>query len=202
MNIPKVVSDRADELALELATLPVARRQGLNIYGPYMILKDENLRIKYTARLDSFVKIECGEGAYIGDYVHVASFCHLGIGGGVLILEDGVSTASGAKLVTGSNVAGRGHGCSASDPRGVIVKSFVWVKRNAVVFCNAVVLPGVTIGENAVIGAGAVVTKDVPAFEVWGGVPARKMGDVPESRQRCPDMAIKNGGSAAWRNFK
>lgn len=179
MKIPKAVNERERELERHLTTLAIARRQGLTVYGPYVILESDKLRIMYTARIDSFVKIECGAGTYIGDYVHVASFCHLGIGGGVLILEDGVSTASGAKIVTGSNVAGRGHGCSAVDPRGVIVKSFVWVKRNAVIFCNAVVLPGVTIGENAVIGAAAVVTKDVPAFEVWGGVPAVKMGDVP-----------------------
>ena len=182
MKIPTAVSERERELERELPTLAIARRQGLTVYGPYMFLESDTLRIKYTARIDSFVKIECGRGAYIGDYVHVASFCHLGIGGGLLILDDGVSIASGAKVVTGSNVAGRGHGCSAVDPRGVKMKSFVWIKRNAVVFCNAVVLPGVIVGENAVIGAGAVVTKDVPDFEVWGGVPARKMGELPGSR--------------------
>jgi acetyltransferase-like isoleucine patch superfamily enzyme len=40
---------------------------------------------------------------------------------------------------------------------------------------GAVVLPGVTIGEGATVGAGAVVTDDVPAGQVWLGVPARKM---------------------------
>lgn len=42
--------------------------------------------------------------------------------------------------------------------------------------CRVVVLPGVLIGNGAVIAAGAVVTKSVPAYEIWGGVPARKLG--------------------------
>src|SRR5690606_26050320 len=46
-----------------------------------------------------------------------------------------------------------------------------------VIFANATVCPGVTIGDGAVIAAGAVVTKDVPAWEIWAGVPARKIGE-------------------------
>jgi len=41
---------------------------------------------------------------------------------------------------------------------------------------NAIVLPGVTIGDGAVIAAGAIVTKDVPANTIVGGVPAKKLG--------------------------
>ena len=37
------------------------------------------------------------------------------------------------------------------------------------------ILPGVTIGEGAVVAGGAVVTKDIPSFEIWGGVPAKKI---------------------------
>jgi len=43
---------------------------------------------------------------------------------------------------------------------------------------------GMTIGDGAVIGANAVVTKNVPAWEVWAGVPARKIGEAREWRQR------------------
>ena len=47
------------------------------------------------------------------------------------------------------------------------------VKKGAVIGANATMLPGVTIGENSMIGAGSVVTLDVPANEVWFGNPAK-----------------------------
>lgn len=47
------------------------------------------------------------------------------------------------------------------------------IKRNASIGAAAVILGGVTIGENALIGAGSVVTKDVPADELWVGNPAK-----------------------------
>ena len=54
---------------------------------------------------------------------------------------------------------------------GVRVGNGVWLGA------GAALLPGVTVGEGAVIGANAVVTKPVPAFEIWGGNPARKIGE-------------------------
>jgi len=49
----------------------------------------------------------------------------------------------------------------------------VKIEDGADIGAGCIILPGVTIGEGAVIGAGSVVTKDVPAYEVWAGVPAR-----------------------------
>jgi acetyltransferase-like isoleucine patch superfamily enzyme len=48
-----------------------------------------------------------------------------------------------------------------------------WVKKGASIGANATVLGGLTIGENALVGAGSVVTKDIPANELWVGNPAR-----------------------------
>jgi acetyltransferase-like isoleucine patch superfamily enzyme len=49
----------------------------------------------------------------------------------------------------------------------VVIHDYAWVS------CRVVILPGVTIGEGAVVAAGAVVTKDVPPYTVVGGVPAK-----------------------------
>ncbi len=61
---------------------------------------------------------------------------------------------------------------SCGDQGGpVIVGDRVWVS------CRTVILPGVTLGEGAVIAAGAVVTKDAEPFGIYAGVPARKIGE-------------------------
>ena len=56
----------------------------------------------------------------------------------------------------------------------VVIEDGVWTGA------NVIILKGVTIGQRAIIGAGSVVTKNVPAGEIWAGNPARKIGDAPE----------------------
>lgn len=58
------------------------------------------------------------------------------------------------------------------------------VKRGASIGSNATILPGVVVGERALIAAGAVVTKNVPDFAIVVGVPARVVGDVRSDTAR------------------
>jgi acetyltransferase-like isoleucine patch superfamily enzyme len=53
----------------------------------------------------------------------------------------------------------------------------VVIGRNVWLGCHVTVLPGVTIGDNSIVGAGAVVTKNIPPNETWAGVPAKKIAD-------------------------
>lgn len=148
------------------------------IYEPVVILKPEMIEWGDGCRVDSFTKLEAGEGCTFGRWCHIASFAHLGIGGGRLILGDGVAISSGVRVVTGSNTQD-GLFMSAAAPKEeqVVKKSLVTIKIGAFIGSNAVILPGVTVGEYAIVGAGAVVTKDVPNAEIWAGVPARKIGE-------------------------
>ena len=52
------------------------------------------------------------------------------------------------------------------------------IKEGASIGANATILPGITIGENAMIGAGSVVLNDVPSNTLWVGNPARKVKDI------------------------
>jgi len=148
-------------------------------FEPIVTTRDEQIAIGAHSRVDSFCKLEGGRGLRIGQFVHIASFCHLNIGGGELIIEDGAACASGVKIVTGGNRP-NSESCSASAPLDQQVLEFgrVRLARNACLYTNVVVLPNITIGEGARVAAGSVVTKDVPPYEIWAGVPARKIGDV------------------------
>ena len=58
--------------------------------------------------------------------------------------------------------------------QAITIEEDVWIGT------EAVILKGVTIGRGAIIAAGSVVTKSVGAFEIWGGVPAKKVRMRPE----------------------
>ena len=103
--------------------------------------------------------IDFGKNVFIN---HACSFLDMG---GITI-EDDVLIGPRVNLTT------ENHPLNPSDRRALITKPIV-IKRRAWIGAGATILPGVTIGENAVIAAGAVVSKDVPANTVFGGIPAK-----------------------------
>jgi acetyltransferase-like isoleucine patch superfamily enzyme len=69
------------------------------------------------------------------------------------------------------------------------VRQPVRIGRDAVISAGAIILPGVTVGEFAIVREGAVVEQDVPAFTMVGGVPARVIQQLPRERIRTSDQA-------------
>ena len=157
--------------------------ENVTIHEPSVILKPEMVEIGDGARIDSFVKIEGGQGVTLGRWVHVGSFAHVNIGGGRLIVGEGVAICSGAKVLSGSNMkSGEFMSCAAPADRQVIERRVTVLEDQSYVGSGAIVLPGLRLGRGAVVGAGAVVTHDVPPWEIWAGVPAKRIG----MRERAP----------------
>lgn len=119
------------------------------------------------SKVGTFVEIQ--KGAKIGARCKISS--HTFICEGVTI-EDEVFVGHGV-MFTNDLVprATNSDGSPQTDADWACVKTFV--KRGASIGSNATLLCGITIGERALIGAGAVVTKDVPADAVVVGNPAR-----------------------------
>lgn len=89
--------------------------------------------------------------------------------GGPLVIGDNVDIAQEAVIWTLGHDPHDDHHRDKGGP--VTIGDHAWIGH------RAVIMPGVTIGRGAVVAAGAVVTKDVPAMAIVAGVPARPVGE-------------------------
>ncbi|MGJ1350261.1 sugar O-acetyltransferase [Sphingobacterium siyangense] len=114
--------------------------------------------------------INYGKNTTIGKNVFINFDCvFLDLGG--IIIEDDVLIAPKVSLLT------EGHPIEAEKRQSLTVAT-IHIKKNAWIGANATILPGVTIGENAVVAAGSVVSKDVPDNTVVGGIPAKIIKNI------------------------
>jgi acetyltransferase-like isoleucine patch superfamily enzyme len=109
--------------------------------------------------------INYGRHTKIGKNVFINFDCVFLDFGGITI-EDGVFIAPKVSLLT------EGHPLAAASRHSLTVAP-IHIKANAWIGASATILQGVTIGENAVVATGAVVSKDVPDNTVVGGIPAK-----------------------------
>ena len=103
--------------------------------------------------------IRLGKNVFIN---HACSFLDLC----PITIEDDVMIGPKVNLIT------ENHPLDPKDRKTVLLKPIV-VRRNAWIGAGATILPGVTIGENAVVAAGAVVSRDVPPNSIVAGIPAK-----------------------------
>lgn len=164
----------------KLARRLEANAEGLKIRGPLDLRGEGRLRLGKDVVIDAFVTIHCGGTGWGPDDSLVEIGDRAYIGPQVVIFgAGGVRIGADALLSPGVVVASHQH-TPSSDEAVTASKSIrygpVDIARGAWIGANATVLPGISIGENAVVGAGAVVTRDVGPGEMVVGVPAAPRG--------------------------
>jgi acetyltransferase-like isoleucine patch superfamily enzyme len=144
---------------------------GVLIFHPENVSIGDDVYVGHGAMLKGYYKNEMviGRGTWIGQG------CFFHSAGGIRIGAN-VGVGPQVKIFTSWHIEeGRGKPILHSK----IEFAPVVVEDDVDLGIGTTVMPGVTIGRGAQIGAGAVITRDVPAYEVWIGVPARKLRDRP-----------------------
>ncbi len=154
---------------------------GVSIWNP------DKVSIGDDSHIDTNVKIEGGESVSIGSHVHIASNVLLQ-GGGGLAIGDYADVAAGSLIYSAVNHHSDGRSdrfyemssCAPAD-RQFIKKAPVRIEKSAFVGLNSVVMPGVTLGEGALVGACSFVNSDVPSCKIAVGAPIRVIGERPHA---------------------
>ena len=137
---------------------------------------------EYNALVKELFKGNIGEGSMVRQGVHIIMGDRVKVGNhvsimynfvcmsrGGVVIEDDVSIAANTQILTNNH--------DEHEHRILLCKPVI-IKKNAWIGAGVTILPGVTGGENAIVGAGAVVTKDVPDNSVVVGVPAKVIKTV------------------------
>jgi acetyltransferase-like isoleucine patch superfamily enzyme len=121
------------------------------------IIQKRNIHIKKNSSIGEFSFLNSLEQIIIGENVLIAQQCYIGDVEHIFAEKD-------TPIKQQSNKTAK-----------VIIEDDVWLG------CGVKVMSGVTIGKGSVIAAGAVVTKDIPPYTLYGGVPAKKIKDIRQN---------------------
>lgn len=149
---------------------------GVRVFQGARIIKPEVVKLGKRCQIDEGVFIFGGLETSIGDYAHFA-WGSCVIGGGVTRVGQHVGVSSGVRLVSGSEDYDMGLVTPAVEaPYRLPNRGRCIIEDHALIFANAVVLPDVTIGSGAVVGAGSVVHRSLKPWGIYAGAPLVQIG--------------------------
>jgi len=153
----------------------VTLQEGVEVFHPALV----NLygcTVGRDTRIGTFVEVQ--KGVVIGARCKISSHSFLCEG---VTIEDEVFIGHGVMFVNDRHPRATNDDGSRKGPADWLLEP-TRVRRTAAIGSHATILCGITIGEGALVGAGAVVTENVPDFAIVAGVPARVVGDTRAQR--------------------
>lgn len=155
----------------------------VRIYDLARILQPEQITVGDSVIIDDYTFLVGGTGMTIGSFVHIGAFTSV-MGGGEFTMGDFAGLSGGVRVYTGNEdyLGGSLTNPAVPHPWRVAERSYVHIGKHAIIGANAVILPGVTIGEGAVVGALSMVTRDLDPFTINIGTPARRIRERPRDR--------------------
>lgn len=186
------------------STLEGFKSVGANvrIFNGAKVVGREFITLGDNVIVDDFSFIYASAPLYIGSYVHISS-CVSIVGGGLTIIDDFSSVSPGARILSGTDdFSGEGMTNSTIPEKfRAVNRSFVRIGKFAMIGANVVVLPGLSVGEGAVVGAGGVVTGSLDPWGVYVGSPARRVRERKSSIILSQAEALADAGSYSVSQF-
>ncbi len=162
---------------------------GENVYinRSVVFYSPKNVHVGDNVRIDGFGILSAGaEGLIIDEHVHISAYCFLVGAGGRIHLQAFSGVASRSTLYTATDDFRDGYLTGPTIPGKYrnVRSGNITLGRHGLIGAGSIVLPGVTIGEGAAVGALSLVRKDVPSFAIVAGNPLRTLGHRNEERLR------------------
>lgn len=157
-----------------------------------VILAHERIRMGSHVRIDAGALLSPADGTIaLGSRVHISAGARL-YGGGSIEIDDLACVSAGATILSVTDDFRGPYLCGPMVPDSSrnVIEAPVRCARSAVVGAGSVVLPGVTIGMGAAVGALSLVNADVPAGAIVAGAPARQIGnrDLEQLERRAASV--------------
>lgn len=170
--IPNLTDDELAAAGFASVGTDVAVHRSAAIFGA------GHIHLGSHVRIDCFCVLSAGPGTVrLGDHIHLSAGVHV-FGTAGVTLEDFANLSSRVSVFSVSDDFVEGHLTGPTVPAELrkVTAGEVVLRRHALVGAGSVVLPGVTIGTGASVGALSLVSGDVPDHAVVAGTPARRVG--------------------------
>ncbi|HEX4382551.1 MAG TPA: acyltransferase [Myxococcales bacterium] len=166
--------------------------EGARIWPLAKILRPDCISIGFRSMIDDFVFLAGAEETKIGAFVHIGSHTSIA-GGGRFFMGDFSGLSGGVRIYTGNEdyLGGCLTNPTVPAPYRTAERSFVTIHKHALIGSNAVVLPGVTIGEGAVVGALSLVSKDLEPWTINVGSPAKAIRERPREKMLALEAKLR-----------